>query len=202
VAISNGYATLNDVKSALRISDSIDDGILELSIEAASREIDGYCERRFYQTTGTAVYIPQDSFTTEIDDLYTLTTLKTSPDGSGFTQTWAASDYQLEPLNRLSGGIVSPYTRIRAIGAFTFPVWEPNNVNNYEATVEVVGTFGWGSIPVAIKQATILLAMRQYRRYDSPLGVAGFDDVGIIRVGRVDPDVQRLIDPFRKVRMA
>lgn len=202
MAISNGYATLNDIKAALRISDSIDDGILELSIEAASREIDGYTERRFYQTTGTAVYVPQDSFTVDIDDLYTLTSLKTSPDGSGFTQTWTASDYQLEPLNRLAGGIVSPYTRIRAIGAYTFPVWEPNNVNSYEATVEVVGTFGWASIPTAIKQATILLAMRQYRRFDSPLGVAGFDDVGVIRVGRVDPDVQRLIDPFRKVRMA
>lgn len=202
MAITNGYATLNDVKAALRISDSIDDGILELSIEAASREIDGYTERRFYQTTGTAVYVPQDSFTCEIDDLVTLTTLKTSPDGSGFTQTWTATDYQLEPLNSLSGGIPWPATRIRAIGDFTFPTWEPNNVNNYEATVQVVGTFGWPSVPVAIKQATMLLALRQYRRFDSPLGVAGFDDVGIIRVGRVDPDVQRLIDPFRKVRMA
>jgi hypothetical protein len=202
VAISNGYATLNEVKAALRISDAIDDTILELSIEAASREIDGYCERRFYQTTGTAVYIPQDSFTCEIDDLVTLTSLKSSPDGTGYTQTWTASDYQFEPLNNLSGGIPSPYTRIRAVGDYTFPVWEPNNVNAYEATVQVVGTFGWASVPAAIKQATILLSLRQYRRYDSPLGVAGFDDVSVIRVGRVDPDVQRLIDPFRKVRMA
>lgn len=202
MAISNGYASLNDVKAALRISDSIDDNILELSIESASREIDGYTERRFYQTTGTAIYIPQDSFTCEIDDLVTLTTLKTSPDGSGFTQTWTSSDYQLEPLNNFSSGITWPSTRIRAIGEFVFPTWEPNNVNNYEATVQVVGTFGWASIPVAIKQATILLALRMYRRFDSPLGVAGFDDVGIIRVGRVDPDVQRLIDPYRKVRMA
>jgi hypothetical protein len=88
------------------------------------------------------------------------------------------------------------------VGDYTFPVWEPNNVNAYEATVQVVGTFGWASVPAAIKQAAILLSLRQYRRYDSPLGVAGFDDVSVIRVGRVDPDVQRLIDPFRKVRMA
>jgi hypothetical protein len=202
VAISNGYATLNEVKAALRISDAIDDTILELSIEAASREIDGYCERRFYQTTGTAVYIPQDSFTCEIDDLVTLTSLKSSPDGTGYTQTWTASDYQFEPLNNLSGGIPSPYTRIRAVGDYTFPVWEPNNVNAYEATVQVVGTFGWASVPAAMIQATILLSLRHYRRYESHMGVAGFDDVSVIRVGRVDPDVQRLIDPFRKVRMA
>ncbi|HMA77619.1 MAG TPA: phage gp6-like head-tail connector protein, partial [Candidatus Paceibacterota bacterium] len=70
------------------------------------------------------------------------------------------------------------------------------------ATVQVTGTFGFTSIPVAIQQATLLLTLRQYRRYDSPLGVAGFDDMGVVRVGRIDPDVQKLIAPFRRVKMA
>jgi hypothetical protein len=50
MAISNGYATLADVKAALRIptSDTQDDFLLELSIEAASRQIDGFCERVFH----------------------------------------------------------------------------------------------------------------------------------------------------------
>ena len=39
MTVVNGYATLSDVKSALRIADSVDDSLLELSIEAASREI-------------------------------------------------------------------------------------------------------------------------------------------------------------------
>ena len=202
MAVTNGYISLDLVKKALRITDDIDDQILELSIEAASREIDGYCERVFYQTTEARVFIPEDSFTCRIDDLVTLTTLKTSTTGETFDETWASTDYQLEPLNGQAGGLESPATRIRAIGDYVFPTWEPRNVNHYEATVQVTGVWGWSAIPTAVEQAALLLTLRQYRRYDSPLGVAGFDEMGVVRVGRIDPDVQKLLMPFRKVFMA
>jgi len=202
VAVTNGYVSLDLVKKSLRITDDIDDDILELSIGAASREIDGYCERVFYSTTETRVFVPRDSFTVEIDDLTSLTTLKTSTGGDTFDETWAATDYQLEPVNGVAGGLESPATIIRAIGDYVFPTFEPRNVNHYEATVQVTGTFGFTPVPVAIQQAALLLTLRQYRRYDSPLGVAGFDEMGAVRVGRVDPDVQKLIDPFRRLRMA
>jgi len=35
MAITNGYCTLADVKAALRIIDSVDDSLIEQSIEAA-----------------------------------------------------------------------------------------------------------------------------------------------------------------------
>jgi len=202
VALENPYVTLALVKKALRITDDIDDDILELSIEAASREIDGYCERVFYQTTESRVFIPQDSFTTQIDDLVTLTSLKTSTTGETFDTTWAATDYQLEPNNGIAGGLETPSTRIRAIGDYVFPTWVAQNVNHYEATVQVTGTWGWSAVPTAVEQAALLLTLRQYRRYDSPLGIAGFDEMGAVRVGRTDPDVAKLLNPFRKVRMA
>jgi hypothetical protein len=44
--------------------------------------------------------------------------------------------------------------------------------------------------------------MRQFKRYDSPLGVAGFGDIGVMRVSRVDPDVAALLEPYVKVRVA
>jgi hypothetical protein len=44
--------------------------------------------------------------------------------------------------------------------------------------------------------------MRQFKRYDSPLGVAGFGDIGAIRVGRTDPDVEALVQPFKRYRAA
>ena len=202
MALENPYVTLALVKKALRITDDIDDDILELSIEAASREIDGYCERVFYQTTESRVFVPQDSFTTQIDDLVTLTSLKTSTTGETFDTTWAATDYQLEPNNGIAGGLETPSTRIRAIGDYVFPTWVAQNVNHYEATVQVTGTWGWSAVPTAVEQAALLLTLRQYRRYDSPLGVAGFDEMGVVRVGRIDPDVQKLLMPFRKVFMA
>jgi len=202
MAVTNGYVDLALVKKALRITDDIDDEILELSIEAASREIDGYCERVFYQATESRVFIPEDSFTTRIDDLVSITSLKTSSTGDTFDTTWSATDYQLEPNNGIAGGLVTPFTRIRAIGDYVFPTWVAQNVNHYEATVQVTGTWGWSAVPTAVEQAALLLTLRQYRRYDSPLGVAGFDEMGVVRVGRIDPDVQKLLMPFRKVFMA
>lgn len=198
MAITNGYCTLQDVKDALRITDSVDDSILELHIETASRQIDDICERQFYTTAGaTRYFVPRDSYVCEIDDLVTLTTLKTSSAADKvFDVTWAAKDYQLEPLNSLAGGIPSPTTQIRAVDDYWFPL------ANGEATVEVVGTFGWSAVPKPIKLATVLLAMRLYKRMDSPLGVAGVGELGVIRVSRIDPDIDAMIQPFKKVRMA
>lgn len=206
MAITNGYATLAEVKGALRIpeSDTLDDTLIETAIEAASREIDGYTERSFYNA-GTAVryFIPTDSFLTEIDDAVSISKVESSSDGSAFDIDWnLASDIQLEPLNGIVGGLAQPYQRLRAIGNYLFPIWDVKNVNAYEATVRVTAVWGWASVPLAIKQATILYAARQYKRYDSPLGVAGFGDLTAINITRVDPDVMALVAPFRKVRMA
>ena len=206
MAIVNGYATLADVKAAARITDTIDDGLLEIAIESSSRDIDAYTERVFYSTGATAiarVYIPQDIYLVETDDIISVTTLKSDSTGNGtFDVTWKTSDYQLEPLNGRAGGIDTPATRIRAIGDYLWPVYEPRNVNSNQASVQVTGVFGFASIPSAIKQATILASLRAYKRYESPTGVLGFSDIGVVRVGRLDPDVERLVQPYRKIRFA
>lgn len=198
MAITNGLTTLSEVKSILRITDSVDDSLLETCIEAASRQIETHCERVFTSGTATRVYAPQDSFITETDDIISISTIKTSSAADGvFDITWTATDYQLEPLNGLSGGLQAPYTRIRAVGDYLF------TTSAEEATVQVVGVFGYGTaIPVDVKQACNLMAIRQFKRYDSPLGVAGFGDIGVVRVSRVDPDIESLLSPYRKVRFA
>jgi hypothetical protein len=171
--------------------------MIELAVEAASREIDQACERIFYQDSGTRLFVPRDSYVCEIDDLRTLTTLKTSSGADGvFDITWASTDLQLEPLNGIVGGIESPATQIRAVDEYLF------TLDGGEATVQVTGTFGWDAIPTVITQATVILASRIFRRNDSPLGVMGFGDMGVVRVSRIDPDIDALIGPFKKIRMA
>jgi hypothetical protein len=199
LAITNGYCTLSDVKAALRITDTVDDSLIELSIEAASREIDGYCQRSFYSTTATRVFETTNAFVTETDDIVSITTLKVSDDGVTYGTTWATTDYQLEPLNGVTAGLTQPYTRVRAIGDYLFPQWSITGTYSNFAGVQITGVFGWAAVPTAVKQAAILLSMRQFKRYDSPLGVAGFGDIGVMRVGRVDPDVEALLMPFKKM---
>lgn len=197
MAITNGYTTLVNQKLSLGIDDSVDNTWLEICITAASRAIDNFTERVFYQTSATRVFVPYDNFLVEIDDLATLTTLKTSTNVDGvFDVTWSTNDRQLEPLNGIAGGMPSPTTHIRAVGDYWYPT------AGQEATVQVVGTFGWPAVPSAIEQACILQAARYFKRADSPMGVAGFDAMGVVRLARIDPDIATLLEPYCRIRMA
>ena len=197
--IVNGYASLNQVKAALRISDTVDDALLEMAVESASRLIDGYCGRSFFsQGTAVRVYAPDNPYVVQIDDLSSSTvTVKTSSDADqNFDTTWKTTDIQLEPLNGRTEGQAWPFTRIRAINDYLFPS------DDYgEATVQVTGVFGWpGGVPTNVTQATVIQASRIFKRLDSPLGVAGFGEMGAMRVGRgLDPDVAQLVEPYRKM---
>ena len=206
MSINQGYATRNQVKAALRIgtADTLDDDLIDNCVGAASRLIDGYCNRRFWQT-GTAearVYQAEDSFYCSIDDIAgTALTLKTSTQADGtFDVTWKVSDYQLEPLNGNLDGLTWSYDKIRAVGDYLFPTVNANY--GEQALVQVTAIFGWPSVPEPITQATIIQASRIFKRYDSPLGVAGFGDLGAIRVSRfLDPDMAQLVEPYRRMRI-
>ena len=206
MAITNGYSTRNQIKAALRIgtADTIDDELIDNCAGAASRLIDGYCNRKFW-SVGSAtsrVYTAEDDYYCSIDDIAgTALTLKTSSLADGvFDVTWTVTDYQLEPLNGNLDGLTWSYDKIRAVGDYLFP-----NVNaNYgtQALVQVTAIFGWPSVPEPVTQATIIQASRLFKRYDSPLGVAGFGDMGAIRVSRaLDPDVAQLVEPYRRMRL-
>jgi hypothetical protein len=196
MAITQGYATLLDVKNALRITDNLDDGLLETAIESASRMVDGFTARTF-TNAGTAIrnFAATDGINLIIDDaIEVIEVASTDEIGSTYT-IWKPTDYQLEPLNDRVDGLYSPYTGIRAVGDFTWPVVDQ------QALVRITAVYGFPAIPVAVKQATIIQASRLFKRLDSPLGVAGFGDMGAVRVSRfLDPDVEQLLMPYRVMR--
>ncbi len=198
MAINNGYIELNLLKSSLQIEDNLLDDFLELAIEGASRQIDAACERVFYQSDAeTRLFTPRDSYVVEVDDLRSVTAIKSSSDADGsFDITWAAKDYQLEPLNGRAGGIDFPATQIRAVDEYLWPI------DGLEATVQIEGDWGWDSVPTQIKQACLILSARLFERRNSPLGIAGFSDVGAVFVSKFDSDIDKLLMPFKKVRMA
>ena len=196
MAITNGYATLTDVKNALRITDALDDSLLETAIESASRMIDSYTARTF-SNAGTAVrnFAATDALNLIIDDAISVTTVQSTDEIGDTYTTWTANDYQLEPLNSRSDGLYMPYTGIRAVNDYTWPVVDQ------QALCRITAVWGWSAVPTAIKQATIIQSSRLFKRLDSPLGVLGMGDLGQIRVSRyLDPDVEQLAMPFRIMR--
>jgi hypothetical protein len=198
MAITNGYATLAAVKGVLRISDANDDAILEQSIEAASRRIDGYCGRFFYQKNATvSLYALTNYVCPTTNDLVSATTVKTDDDGDGsFETTWTAGvDYQLEPLDTAITGL--PYRKVTAIGGKTFPLFVIPNLPG----VQIAGVWGFSGIPTDVEEACILLSIRGFARYNAALGVVGFADMAI-QVRAIDPDVRDLLNPYRKMAVA
>ena len=191
------YATLAQVKAALRITDSVDDTLIEMARESASDLIDGYTGRTFTTSeTVTRVFAPADDYVLQTDDIAgTALTITSSTGADGvFDVTWKTTDYQLEPLNGVSNGQAVPFTRIRAIQDYLWPT------AGGEATVRVTGVFGFPSVPIVVTQATVLQASRIFTRLQSPLGVAGFGEMGVVRVTRaLDPDVAALVEPYRRI---
>lgn len=199
MALTNAYTTLNAVKSALRITDNVDDTLIEYAIDSASRMIDGYCQREFYNAgTAARVFTAYEELYCEIDDAAsTAITVQTDPNADGsWSVTFTPSDYQLEPLNGKSGGQTWAYTRLRASGDYLFPV------ENQLALVKVTAVWGWPAIPKQIEYAAIMQSQRLFKRLDSPTGVIGFGDMGAVRVSRqLDPDIAEMVHPFRREPM-
>ena len=194
MAITNGYITLAQAKTAAGIIDSGSDTELELVIEAASRQIDDHCGRFFYQSAAsTAFYTAQDYLVQPIDDFASVSSIATDGDANGtYSTSWTINtDCALAPFNAATTG--RPFTEIIALteGANTFPV-------QIVKAVRVVGTRGWSTVPVTIQQATITTVSRLFNRRNTPFGIASAPEIGQMRLlARLDPDVEQLLRPYR-----
>ena len=199
MAITRGYCTLAEVKAALRLNDAIDDTLIENSVEGASRRIDGYCGRVFYNTTNAVKFFASDAYRLAVPDISSTSGLIVQTDDNGdgsFETTWTLNtDYILEPTDAALQS--RPYRRITATGGKTFPMFYIPQ----DAGVQVSATWGFPSIPDDVREACVLLSMRQFARYNAALGVMAFGDMAV-SVRSVDPDVRDLLSPYRVLGVA
>lgn len=47
-----------------------------------------------------------------------------------------------------------------------------------------------------VRLAALMLASRWAKRGETPVGIAGFDDLGAVRITRSDPDIDELLAPY------
>lgn len=205
MAITNGYATLTQVKDALETSETVHDTLLELAIESASRAIDRATDRRFYQdTNATARYYTPESWDgpLQVDDIATVTGLVVVADFDGdgtFEETLTVdTDFYMSPRNAAADG--RPWTELRRLiaTATVWPVGVPDGV-------KVTAKYGYGATaPTDITQATIIQAVRLFNRKHAPFGVAGSPTEGseMRLLARLDPDVAMMVRPYRRLVVA
>jgi len=201
MTITNGYCTLAQVKARLGIgtADTNDDTALELVVQAASRWIDHDTGRRFHSTANDETrYYTHDGGDVFLcpDDILSITTLATDDDGDrDYDDTWAATDFDLEPFNAVVDS--QPYTRVRPTpdGNYAFPTTRKG--------VKLVGKFGYATAaPDAVREACLLLAARLFKRKDAQFGVFGSVQTGMIRITDFDVDAWRLLLPFVRLEVS
>lgn len=200
------YLTLAEAKSALRITDTVDDAELPGWITAVSRAIDTSCNRQFGKLAAPAtrtyrrppVWDPVlNMWTVQIDDLMDATgvTVAAGPSGTA-ALAYASSGALLLPDNAPADG--RPWT---ALGWPDRPLW---SYYGSPAYVSMVAPWGWTAVPAVVPAAARLQLARVWARRDSPLGVAGSPSEGseLRLLARLDPDVVTMLRGYRRRRRA
>jgi hypothetical protein len=188
------YVELGAVRTSLGEQTPTRDDLIEAAISAAEKAIDNTCGRTF-AVSGSAtarVFAPnerrvliEDGEVLIVDDIGSLTDLAVESGSGGSYSAVSASTYEAWPLGALTRGW--PVTALLALGG----CWPTGT-----GRVRVTARWGWPSVPADVTQATLLLATRLYRRKDSPEGVIGSADFGLLRVTNRDPDVRALLEPY------
>jgi len=195
--MTDRYCDLGSVKGRLNITNTIDDVKLNQMINSVSRTIDAITQRRFHASTETRVYQTQDAYMVDVDDLLSVTTLKTGFNSSSdYDDTWAATDYVLAPVNGPLDGWPYFEIRVHPYGTMLFPQTEYT-----PQSIQVVGSFGFSAtVPDQVIEAALLGCQQVFKRKDAIFGVMGptgfLQQVKWMMAG--DPQISMMLSQYVK----
>lgn len=180
------YATVEQVKAYMGLSDDIDDVQLEQALMSVSREIEDICGRHFNydDEASTRLFEPASQGVVFVDDFWSLDDLVFTVS----TANWTTDYYRLYPLNGIVRGQAWPYTRIEAVPDY----------GRYPTTGELVSLtakWGWPAVPEPVRVACMIATAETFALKDARFGVAGFGQYGDLRV-KANPMVLSKLRPY------
>ena len=196
------YVTLDEFKDLLDEPGTDRDAALTRVLSGAERAVERHCGRVFTVAADTSqrVFRPRDNVVRErdgdrllVDDIGSLTGLAVET-GTQVT-SWVPIDTQFVetyPTTAPTDG--HPVTSLLYLGR-AWPLIGGQRVR-------VTARWGWPAVPDDVKQAVLLQANRLWKRKGSPEGIAGSAEWGVVRLPRVDPDIELLLAPLRKPGLA
>ena len=200
MAITNGYVNLRYLAEELGILDQNDDPRLVAAVNAASRQIDRHCGRRFWQDADvvTRTYAATDRQALYVDDISTDTGLVVkideADDGAYSTTLTKDTDFVLYPLNAHLETPVRPFEEITIVDNYTWPM-------NRRPGAQITARFGWPAIPDDVATACMIQAKNLYKVTGS--GMFGSTQMSVdgipMRIPGLDYVAKTLLEPFRKM---
>jgi hypothetical protein len=208
VALTNAYTTLERVAAETGNRDQTNDIRLEAAINAASRQIDDYTGRRFWQDATVVVrefyaddHLELLSSVSQVMDISTTTGLVVKIDdgdtGAFATTLTIGTHFIVTPPNAGDDG--EPFTGIRLVdGLYSLPMSTSGRPG-----VQVTAKFGFAAVPDAVEQACLLQSILLYKASDAALGGLSFGDGAFMRIrGGLNPIAQSLIERYTFARVA
>jgi len=200
------YVSVDELASWLAIGDGIDDPEMSRCVASAQEDVDGFCgwgpdgfdqgaavatPRVFYAPDAGALVLPAGS------GFWTATGLVVAVDAGNvgtYSETWAATDSVLAPLNNVWGGVHGfPYVEVHAVGTYRFPV-DHRIDTGLRPRVQVTARWGWQTVPSDVAQATLMRAAQIHlrrRTADGTSALTGF------RAGGRDRDFEQMLMKYR-----
>jgi|SRR5690554_699755 len=182
--VANSYATAEEYRNSIEMTDTGKDTDIIRDLEAVSRHIDSRMSRFFIKDTEpvTRTYVvPATSTSLWVDDIAEIESIEV--DGA------VIEDYELWPYNADKGPEPRPYMKIISPTGFC-----------RGQRVKVTAKFGWPAVPAAIKSATIQLTA--ILRLESPRATRRIEELG--STIEASPDAQsiirQLMDGYKRIK--
>ena len=198
----HSYVTIPQVRDYSGFTETIEtpDDVIQLNIDTATTLIDEYCGRSFDAKMELSRTFPAEFDiissirpSMEIGDVLPSGDLDITVEVSNRpyeATSWEerASGWWLGPLNKPEEW---PYTTL-----------EVDRDRSWRGRfVRITTDWGWREVPSPIQRASLMLATRWLHRKDTPLGQEGSGEFGVVYVRKVDPDVQNMVRPFKRVTL-
>lgn len=198
--VVHGYCTVDNLREQLGDlgAQNLSETMLVRAINAASRSVDNYTDRRFWADAAPVaktfdvpgcdneLWLPEDI-------AYSAGLQIATSDGTAYTTIWDTADYRLWPYRaNTSGSTYGGWWKIESTRGLRFDVRGTNGI----LPVQITARFGWAFCPAEVEQATILKAAHVFKRKDAPYGVAQFGDLAAVQITRRDYDVIELLWPY------
>lgn len=205
---SQWYCTMAELKSRLQIddTDTSDDYEIQLVMGAVTDWITTYCGRHFYRVPETRTFKPENVWNLDIDDVVSVSSVDLDYDGDGVYEVHWTEGQQFQLLrygskyNQHNLGIARPYNYLQVTsgnaaqpeGSGWLPwIWPFTRQDR----VSISGIWGWQDIPWNVTQAALYIAAEMFKSKDSPFGVAGIGELGIVKIA-ASPWVVELLRPY------